>query len=339
MGENTLMKCPKCGKKLKTLTCAKCGHNLRSQVTAPVAVETPAAPVVPTVSAAPATPVTTTTGQRINYFTYNPSNPNVWYPVTVANNSQPVAPATTAVNETPVATVEEESALPMSKKEAKKAKKAAKKTAKSEKKSSKKSTDKETKKLAKAEKKAAKKSAGVTVEEAPVRKNVLSRLFALVLLAVCGATFAVLQFNVVSKMPNVEQMEFWKVVMSTIESKNTMFGVLPVFFQGKNGDLYNISIYVFTLCGVLAALHAFFAIFSKKKAPRRVRRSLFFLGAGAAFYAVALALLLGTGFKVGKLNMIAIAGYAFDLYALAIGAGCLVLSFLFLIFRRRNKNK
>jgi len=327
------MKCPKCGKKMKNNACTKCGYNPLA------AVETPTAPAVTTVSVNTTAPIVPTYGQKINYFTYDPANPSVWYPVTTTAQVQPAA-TTTATQPAPApAQVEETPVAPVGKKAKKAAKKAEKKAAKL------------AKKEAKQAKKAAKKNGGIILETTPVRKNVLSRLFALVLIALCAGVAALLTFTAITSIESIngkvtythENATLISMLMAALKSDATAFGVLPAYCKGEGADLYNVSIYVFIACVAFAALHALFAIFSKKKAPKRVRRSLFFLSVGALFYAVATALLMASADAMVAckcpLNVINLVGYDFDMYALVIGAGCFVLSFLFLIFRRRNKNK
>ena len=68
---------------------------------------------------------------------------------------------------------------------------------------------------------------------------------------------------------------------------NKIFGILPAFdFAGDMGFAYTLSVYVYILFGLVAAIQAFFAIFTRTKAAKRVRRALFLLGLGALLYSV-----------------------------------------------------
>ena len=385
------MKCPNCGKKMKKETCTKCGYNPTAKVETPVAVEVPA---VQQVTVTPVKAATPTYAQKVNYYTYDPANPNVWYPVTTNAQGQPnfmqtstsqvqIMPAVTPApvvaasapiqaTPAPVATAPAvvESAVPTSKKAAKKAAKAAKKEAKKAAKTAGKKATKQTKKadkkVASASKKANKKAAAaskkankkaaksntLTVEtNVSERKNIASRLFALVIIGLCACTFAVFKLTAVrgvaaqgkQSIVKLQTGEFYAFCIDMFKTDAKLFSVLPAIYNGDNGMFYNIAFYAFALCGVIALLHAVFAIFSKAKAPRRVRRALFFLGVGALVYTVAMALLLTnytlTNTQLAQIAMLNVVGYYLDIYTLAIGGGCLLLSLLFLIFKRKNKAK
>lgn len=320
------MKCPNCGKKMKKNVCKACGYDPAAKP------EAPAAPAMPN----PA--------MRVNYYTYDPANPSVVYPMSISGQAQtnpaivgtaPMQPAAPAAP-----------AVPVSKKAAKKAAKAEKKAAKKSTKGMSKADKKAAKKAAKVAKKVAKKS-GVSVLDVPVRKNVASRLFAIVLIALCAFVSVVLTYYVLvdvsyygsNTIPKYEAGSLMAIVMGAFAAEGNLFGVLPAYsIGGTTGMLYNLTIYAFALCVVIALLHAVFAIFSKAKAPRRVRRALFFLGIGALAYSVMFALMINRwGLDVAILtDLITVAGYSFDPFSLIVGAACLVLSLLFLIFRRRK---
>lgn len=301
------MKCPNCGKKMKKDVCKACGYDPSAKP------ETPAAPVM-------------NPAMRVNYYTYDPANPNVVYPMSVSGQGQtnPAIVATAPMQTAAPAA----STAPVSKKAAKKA--------------------------AKAEKKAAKKAAKVEAKansfsavDAPVRKNVASRLFAIVLIGLIAATAAVLGYYVLVDVsypgadivPHYSQGSLLAIVLNMLSAEGSLFGILPAYpIGGNTGLVYTLAIYGFTLFVVLALIHAVFAIFSKAKAPRRVRRALFFLGAGALAYSVVFALVINRwSLDVAPLtNVIALAGYTFDMFSLVVGAACLVLSLAFLIFRKRK---
>lgn len=367
------MKCPNCGKKMKKTTCAKCGYDSTAQVevpeTAPVVTETPATPVVT------ATP---TYGPKVNYFTYNPANPNVWYPVTTSTQSQPTMaqptymsapmqvqssnitfatapmaqsvaqPAVPVQQAQPTATTSAEATVEkvgeadeLATRISKKAEKAAKKLAK-----------KAEKKMTKSQKKAVKTALDVVDKiEEKVPSNVASRLFAIVLVALCALTFGVFDIYAIVDPSQVQtgivEGNMLSVFMNALKADDKLFGVLPAFFSNGNGSTaYNLSVYIFTLCGLIAVLYAVFAVFSKENAPKRVRRSMFFLGAGALDYTVSLSAAFGKGENAllsaelfESLNLLNLGGYQVELLPAAIGGACLVLSFLFLIFRRKVKTQ
>jgi uncharacterized protein YkwD len=131
------MKCPNCGKKMKKNICKKCGYDPAAKQEAPVL---------------PAS-------MRVNYYTYDPANPSLVYPMAVTGEGMP-NPALASM----VPAKAEEPAAPLTKKEAKKAMKATKKAQKKalkglsrkEKKAAKKANKKANKATKKANKKAIK---------------------------------------------------------------------------------------------------------------------------------------------------------------------------------------
>jgi hypothetical protein len=136
-----------------------------------------------------------------------------------------------------------------------------------------------------------------------------------------------------------------KMVMDVFSAEGSLFNVLPAFVSnGGTGTAYNLSVYIMALCGVFAVLYALFAVFSKANAPKRVRRALFFLGVGLLDYTVSMSAFIGTGEGTNwtetflqDLNLLQLGSYQVEMIPMAIGGACLVLSFLFLIFRRRVK--
>ena len=272
------MKCPNCGKKLKSTICANCGCDFT-----PKAEE----------------PVSTINMMNVKYFTYNPEDPSVIYPMSVVPNT----PA-------------EPEVIPMSKKEAKQ--------------------------LAKAEKKA---------RNAVLNKNWVSRLFAVLLMALSLAALAVVSFGAVlqfvtvgaNAVPDVQYGSLWQIFSTALKSETKAFGVLPALFSGEKGDLYNLSIYVFAVCALLALIHALFANLNADKAPKRVRRSLFFLGLGALVYSIAMALLLNAGVlnetNLLKLNVVNLVGFYFDTFSLILGVACLILSYILCLHGKLKAKK
>ena len=75
------------------------------------------------------------------------------------------------------------------------------------------------------------------------------------------------------------------------KSGNKMFNVVPSFgFTGEAGYVYTICVYAFIASFGVAGVHGFFAVFTRTKAAKRVRRALFAVGFGALIYAAAFAL-------------------------------------------------
>ena len=311
------MKCPNCGKKMKKDTCKACGYN----------------PAAKAEEAATALNAST----KVNYFTYDPKNPGVVYPMSVSGQAQ----ANPAFANAAVA-----AEAPVSKKEAKKAAKAAKKA------SSKKAVKKAAKEAEAAEKKAAKQAAVAEQKaaKAVATKNWVSRLFAVVLMLVSVAALLVLSFGAVLKfvtvgenaVPDIQSGSLWVIFATALKSETKLFGVLPALFTGEGGMLYNVAIYVFVLCAIVAALYAVVANVNTDKAPKLVRKSLFFLGLGALVYTVSMALLLNTGVlpaaSLSKVNMIVLAGFYFDMFSLILAGVCLLLSYI-LFLNGKIKNK
>ena len=337
------MKCPNCGKKMKKSICAKCGYDPAAKAQEEKAAVATSPAFVP----------------QINYYTYDPANPSVIYPVTVSTQAQtstssvmtalpmPVqAPTSVAATATPSqqSAGSEDFSTKVSKKVGKKAEKIAKKLA-----------EKAEKKMTKQQKKAAKAVLDTVEKLEKVPNNVASRLFAVALIALCVFMFVIVKFYAVTDLtqvgssmaPQLAQGNMLAIFVNALQSEDTLFGVIPAFFSnGGEGMAYNLSVYIFPICVVVAVLYAIMAIFSKEKAPRRVRRSLFFLGAGALDYTVSTSLFLGsgeeslvTGALADKVSMFTLGGYHVDLIPFAIGGACLILSFLFLIFRRRVKEQ
>ena len=338
------MKCPNCGKKMKKSTCAKCGYD-------PAKVETPAAPVTP------ATPVVPTYQPTVSYYTFDPANPNVWYPMATNAQGQPVIvnPTTqiqfaptiaTAPQVMPTATTAVQQPVQQSATQTTETDDLATAVGKRAEKIAKKLAKKAEKKMTKGQKKAAKTVLNAMDKaEEKLPKNVASRLFAILLIAACVFTFGFLQVYAVTGSEQVSQGNMLAIIQKMFQADETLFGVLPAFIsKDGSGTAYNLSVYIFALFGVFAFLSALFAAFSKQKAPKRVRRALFFLGAGALDYTISMSALIGTGNNMflndeilATLDLFNLGGYQVEMLLMVIGSACLVLSFLFLIFRRRNK--
>lgn len=154
------MKCPNCGKKMKKDTCKKCGYN-------------PVAKVVnPATTAA-------TSATKVNYFTYDPKNPGVVYPLSVTATA-PVVEEQPTVKSAREAKTDFKAAQATAKDGVKAAQftaKAADVTAKAEAKIDK-IEEKTAKKAAAAEKKAAKKAAKAAKAAAAAEKKAAKKVAA-----------------------------------------------------------------------------------------------------------------------------------------------------------------
>lgn len=121
-------------------------------------------------------------------------------------------------------------------------------------------------------------------------------------------------------------------LLKIFEGEGLWFEALPVFdFWGETGYLYNLFTYSYLLFGALAALQAFFAIFSKVKATKRVRRALFLLGVGALLYSIGV---IGASTKFAlpeeKIDCLALhfSKVVIDLASTVIAVVCLFSSFV-----------
>lgn len=124
--------------------------------------------------------------------------------------------------------------------------------------------------------------------KAPKKKNVASRLFAL-LLAVAGvAVVFLLNVNVVVGN-GLKELTLFTAVKDAFASTNTtkMFGVPALANAGRLAGIgANISFYLVLVCLVLSVVFALVAVFSAKKAPALLRLVAFFFTLGFAQYAL-----------------------------------------------------
>ena len=289
------MKCPSCGKKMKKSFCTKCGYNPNGN--------------------------TLPNGSKVNYYTYDPNNPNVVYPLTVSG----------------VAQANPSAKAPLTKKEAKLAAKKAKLDLKA--------LPKKERKIAK---RAAKREAEVAASVLPP-KNKFSRLFALVVAVLSVMALAVLSYQIVVDLyyivndlhPTFETTGLLASITAMMNSGSTLLGIIPAFpIGGRTGFAYNLSIYLFAAGTIIALVYALGAVISKEKAPKRLRKALFFLGMGALAYVVAMAVLLGRGDIIiteeilSEVNLMQVAGYYVDTNALLLAVVGLVLSLFFKLFKK-----
>ena len=161
-----------------------------------------------------------------------------------------------------------------------------------------------------------------------------------------GLVLAILSALVIALVPftTITGLEGWSVEMNTaflvfqngnllsiLNAEGLWFEALPVFdFWGETGYLYNVAVYVFILCGVLAALQAFFACFTRTKAAKRVRKSLFTLGLGALLYSLAV-IIASMKFAIPaetEATLLNLGTMVVDLVSIAIAAVALLASFI-----------
>ena len=290
------MKCPNCGKRMKKTFCTKCGYN-------------PEGNKLPN-------------GSKVNYYSYSPNNPNVVYPLSVSG----------------VAQVSPNAKAPLSKKEAKIAKKKAKLDMKA--------MSRKDRKIAK---KAAKREAKVAASVIP-SSNVLARLLGLVLAVV--SVLALVSFSYIAiveysladsdipladRVLDIQSLSLINIFTAMLNPAKPMFGFLPsMYIIGDSSVIYNLAIYAFLICAVIAIITAVGAVFSKEKAPARIRKALLTLGLGALAYTVAFAIVINSTAIDAPAGALALAGFYFDLNSLLIGAGCLGLWLLLKIFKKKN---
>lgn len=167
------------------------------------------------------------------------------------------------------------------------------------------------------------------------------RWFALVVIALCALTVALCPYYVIKADGVALASNGITLTAALFKSTGRMFGFVPAFaVKGTLGMVYNVAIYVFLLCTALAAILSVIALFSKKNAPRRIRRALFFLGVGALFYSVMFILTTRSVYpdlKMSANSLLAWLPFVLDTFSFVLGVVCLLLSLLLLIFRRKNK--
>lgn len=150
------------------------------------------------------------------------------------------------------------------------------------------------------------------------KKNGGIRFLAFLLLAVCAVAFAVIPFGVLG---GAESGSLLTIVTSVFSSGFSALGFLPALeVNGVVGVTYALSVYVFAVGVVVAAILFLFAVFSAKKSPCLVRSALAFLFSGAFFYTMAYMI------AANALNV-----EAMEMMSLAIAAVALLLYFFLAI--------
>lgn len=117
-----------------------------------------------------------------------------------------------------------------------------------------------------------------------------------------------------------------------------LFSALPAFAIGHTGEagfLYSLSVYAFIACAAVAAVIALFAVLSREKAAKRLRKALFVLGLGALAYTIGFTGCLHTMMRDGEVQavegLLTFGAYSLELVSAAMAVGCLVLSILILV--------
>lgn len=127
------------------------------------------------------------------------------------------------------------------------------------------------------------------------------------------------------------------------DSGNKMFNVMPSFgFTGEAGYVYTICVYAFILCFVLAVVHGLFAIFTRTKAAKRVRRALALVGFGALIYTVAFALAAPHfGSMPAEISgiVVNVKSFTVDVMSAALGVVGVFTSFILKMVAKRKAKK
>ncbi len=161
-------------------------------------------------------------------------------------------------------------------------------------------------------------------QEQPVKKNAGYRILAFILLVVSAVALAVLPYNVFYASGEVKEVSLLTALLDAFSAEAKVFGAVPALFEGSAvATLSTIGMYLFALGLVVAALVSLFAIFSAKKAPRRVKTALFFLALGAVAYTF----FFFVASKAATANELVADVAAFDLLSVAIAAVAVVFTF------------
>ena len=151
-------------------------------------------------------------------------------------------------------------------------------------------------------------------------KNAGYRILAFILLVVSAVALAVLPYNVFYASAEVKEASLLTALLDAFSADAKVLGVIPALFEGSAvATLSTVGMYLFAVALVVAALVSLFAIFSAKKAPRRVKTALFFLVLGAVAYTFFF-------FVASKASEVDAA--KFDLLSVAIAAVAVVFSFI-----------
>ena len=173
--------------------------------------------------------------------------------------------------------------------------------------------------------------------EAP-KKNWGYRLFAVLLIAVCALAVAGLKFYAIydTTVPQLKNDTLLQLLPAMLDCGGVAFGVMPAFnVVGTIGSIYTLAFYLFVAGIALAAIFAFFAIFTGKNAPMLVRTALFYFTAGAMLYTFTFTLACETYAANNVFGSAAMEGalanmpVVLDIFSFALAAVGAVLYFAF----------
>ena len=127
------------------------------------------------------------------------------------------------------------------------------------------------------------------------------------------------------------------------KSGNKMFNVVPSFgFTGEAGYVYTICVYAFIASFGVAGVHGFFAVFTRTKAAKRVRRALFAVGFGALIYAAAFAFAaphFGTMPAEIPGMVVNVKSFTLDVICAAFGCVSIFVSFVMKMVAKRKAKR
>ena len=174
------------------------------------------------------------------------------------------------------------------------------------------------------------------------------RLFALLFLIFAALAIVVIPYYSVDNMKwdttirghiiDVKNGSLLSLLTGMLASGEKLFGFIPALTIGHGGEinmLYTFSVYAFLLCGALAVFYALFAALSRDKAAKRARRALFFMGIGALLYSVSFTVCLNsfettyaTIADLPKGLFLSVSSYVIDFFSAFAGVGSVIASFV-----------
>lgn len=150
------------------------------------------------------------------------------------------------------------------------------------------------------------------------------RFVALLAVAIAALAVVVIPFQAITaaSADGIIKGSLLDIIMNAVKGDDALFGFIPSYaLSGTLGMVYNLSIYVFALCVVIAALIALVGLFTGK--GRAARSAVGFLATGAAVYAISTVLV-----TVSLFNLDAQKVLVDNIIALAVVFG---LAFLYCI--------
>ncbi len=162
----------------------------------------------------------------------------------------------------------------------------------------------------------------MTPAQAPKKKNVACRLFALLLLLGCVGLFF-LPIGTFTDLFTVSKQSLFTSLKALIKSDNKMFKLLPMLVvdAGVVSKFATATLYMFVLSLVIAFVMCFIALFTSK-APSIVRGALFLLAWGAFLYALTVYALTAATTEKAKIDLITTAlavGFALIFFFFVLG--------------------